>query len=47
MREKVQDLDLGVIWDPNAPGAILLANDFGRTVLALNPTSTIWINAVS
>jgi hypothetical protein len=37
MREKVQDLDLGVIWDPNAPEAILLANDFGRTVLALNP----------
>lgn len=37
MRESVQELDLGVIWEPNAPEAILLADDFGRTVLALKP----------
>lgn len=30
-------LDLGVIWDPNAPEALLLSDDFGKSVLALKP----------
>ena len=37
MVERVEVLDLGVVWDPNAPEAILASNDLGRTVLALNP----------
>jgi hypothetical protein len=37
MDEHVTILDLGVAWDPNAPEAILISNDSGRTVLALNP----------
>jgi hypothetical protein len=37
MVERVEALDLGVVWDPNAPEAILASNDRGRTVLALNP----------
>jgi hypothetical protein len=35
--ERVEVLDLGVVWDPNAPEAILASNDRGRAVLALNP----------
>ena len=37
MAEHVGALDLGVKWDPNAPEALLLSNDFGKTLLALNP----------
>jgi len=37
MAEQVVALDLGVTWDPNAPDALLLSDDFGKTVLALNP----------
>lgn len=37
MAEHVVTLDIGVEWDPNAPEALLLSNDFGKTVLALNP----------
>lgn len=37
MTEHVVELDLGASWDPNAPAALLLADDAGRTVLALNP----------
>ena len=37
MSERVEPVDLGVTWDPNAPFARLLADDFGRAVLALNP----------
>ena len=37
MAEQVVALDLGVTWDPNAPAAILLSDDHGKTVLALNP----------
>jgi hypothetical protein len=37
MVEHVEVLDLGVVWEPNAPEAILACNDHGRAVLALNP----------
>jgi hypothetical protein len=37
MAEQVVTLDLGVTWDANAPAAILLSDDHGKTVLALNP----------
>ena len=37
MVERVEVLDLGVVWDPNGPEVILASNDQGRTVLALNP----------
>jgi hypothetical protein len=37
MAEHVVALDLGVTWEPNAPAAILLSDDYGKTVLALNP----------
>jgi hypothetical protein len=37
MAEQVVALDLGVTWDPNAPEALLLSDDIGRTALALNP----------
>ncbi len=30
-------MDLGVKWNPNAPEARLLSDDFGKTVLSLNP----------
>lgn len=36
MVEHVTVLDLGVTWEPNAPDAILLSNDSGKTALALN-----------
>jgi hypothetical protein len=35
MAEHVELLDLGVIWEPNAPDATLLARDDGTVVLAL------------
>ncbi len=35
MAEQVVALELGVKWDPNAPEALLLSDDMGRTVLAL------------
>lgn len=37
MTEHVVELDLGTSWDPNTPAALLLADDVGRTVLALKP----------
>src|SRR4249919_3098251 len=37
MAEHVVALDLGVRWEPIAPAAILISDDFDRTVLALNP----------
>lgn len=37
MAEQVVPLDLGVKWNPNAPEALLLSDDFGKTVLALKP----------
>jgi hypothetical protein len=37
MTEHVVALDLGVTWEPNVPAAILLCDDYGKTVLALNP----------
>lgn len=37
MTEHVVALDLGVVWQPNAPEAMLLADDSGQTVLAINP----------
>lgn len=37
MAEHVESVDLGVEWDPNAPEARLLSDDFGNTVLALKP----------
>lgn len=33
--ESVRPLDLGVVWEPNAPLAVLLADDAGTAVLAL------------
>jgi hypothetical protein len=36
MPEHVAAIDLGVTWEPNAPSAILLSDDVGKTVLALN-----------
>ncbi len=35
MVERIESVDLGVTWEPNAPDAILLSGDFGPTVLAL------------
>lgn len=37
MAERVVTLDLGVTWEPNDPAAILLSDDYGKTVLALKP----------
>ena len=37
MPEFVLPLDVMVRWEPNAPHAVLLADDTGRTVLALDP----------
>jgi len=34
--EHVKPLDLGVTWDPNAPSAVLVSDDSGRTALGLN-----------
>ena len=36
MAEHVVARDFGVTWGPNAPEAILLSDDGGKTVLALN-----------
>lgn len=36
MDEHVVALDLGVTWEPNAPAAVLLSDDYGKTVLAMN-----------
>jgi hypothetical protein len=35
--ENVVPFDLGVTWQPNAPSAILVADDLGKTALALEP----------
>jgi len=35
MSEMVRDYDLGATWEPNAPGAVLVASDFGETRLTL------------
>ena len=35
MVEKVTSVGLGVSWDPNAPDAVMLSDDGGRTSLAL------------
>ena len=35
MPERVEALELGVVWEPNAPEAVLLSGDFGATSLAL------------
>lgn len=36
MTEHVENLDIGVVWDPNAPDAVLLTDESGETALALN-----------
>jgi hypothetical protein len=36
MSERVEKLDVDVVWEPNAPEAYLLIGDFGDVVLALN-----------
>jgi hypothetical protein len=36
MREVVRSVDVGVVWEPNCPDAILLSDDRGSTALALN-----------
>jgi hypothetical protein len=36
MAEQVVPLDLGVMWEPNSPEAVLVATDDGRAALALN-----------
>jgi hypothetical protein len=37
MNESVHSLDLGVTWEPNAPDAVLISDDHGRAILALQP----------
>lgn len=37
MAEHIVKLDLGVEWEPNAPEAVLLSEDFGHCFLALAP----------
>jgi hypothetical protein len=37
--ETVVSIDIGADWDPNAPFAVLLSDDQGRTALALNAHS--------
>lgn len=37
MVERVESRDFGVQWDPNVPEAVLVSDDHGHTVLALNP----------
>lgn len=39
MFERVDAIDVGVVWDPNAPRAVLISDDSGRTALALSPRS--------
>jgi hypothetical protein len=34
MAERVVRVGLGVKWEPNAPDAVMVSNDPGRTVLA-------------
>ena len=36
MTEQVVPLDLGVMWEPNAPDAVLVSSDGGRAALALS-----------
>lgn len=36
MSERVEKLDVDVVWEPNVPEAYLLVGDFGDVVLALN-----------
>ena len=36
MTEQVVPLDLGVMWEPNSPDAVLVSTDGGRAALALN-----------
>lgn len=38
MAERVVTLDLGVVWDPNAPEAVLVSHDSGPTILMLQPS---------
>jgi hypothetical protein len=35
MPEEVKDLALGVRWEPNAPGAVLMTNDVGGAAVAM------------
>ena len=35
MSERVQPLGLNVWWEPNAPEAVLLSNDLGRTAMSV------------
>ncbi|MFN8159355.1 MAG: hypothetical protein U0R68_18225 [Candidatus Nanopelagicales bacterium] len=35
MTQQVVPLDLGVMWEPNAPDAVLVSTDSGRAALAL------------
>jgi hypothetical protein len=37
MPEQVTSLDLVVTWEPNAPGAVLMAANDGRACLAMEP----------
>ncbi|WP_346275448.1 hypothetical protein [Pseudonocardia sp.] len=37
MRERVTEANLGTMWEPNGPDAVLVSNDLGRTALALRP----------
>lgn len=37
MVETVRELEIGVIWDPNAPRAVFVQNDLGVATLALRP----------
>lgn len=37
MAEAVTPIQPSVSWEPNAPNAVLLSDDFARAVLALNP----------
>ena len=37
MGEQVDVLQVDVVWEPNVPQAVLLLDDLGKTVLALQP----------
>jgi hypothetical protein len=37
MAERVVELPVGVVWNPNAPDAVLVVHDLGSTVLSLRP----------
>jgi hypothetical protein len=54
--ERVTDADLGIVWDPNAPDALLLATDHGETRLRLraraddsdqHPVVLVWQGAIA